>query len=84
MRKSGLPPVVDENTEMLTLGTLPSDMSIAAKQYYANLGNDLSASNRALDFRSLKPRQSAWLTVFQIPVSCPSPLQPEQARGGES
>lgn len=40
MRKSGLPPVVDENTEFLVLGTLPSDMSIAAGQYYANPRND--------------------------------------------
>jgi hypothetical protein len=30
--KSGLPPVVDENTEILILGTLPSDKSLAAKQ----------------------------------------------------
>jgi TDG/mug DNA glycosylase family protein len=40
MRKSGLPPVVDLNTEILILGTLPSDMSIAAEQYYANPAND--------------------------------------------
>ena len=40
MRKSGLPPVVDENTEVLILGTLPSDISIAAGQYYANPSND--------------------------------------------
>jgi hypoxanthine-DNA glycosylase len=40
MRKSGLPAVVDENTEVLILGTLPSDMSLAAEQYYANPGND--------------------------------------------
>jgi TDG/mug DNA glycosylase family protein len=40
MRKSGLPPVVDENTEILILGRLPSDMSLAAEQYYANPGND--------------------------------------------
>lgn len=40
MRKSGLPPVVSQNTEILILGTLPSDMSIAASQYYANPGND--------------------------------------------
>lgn len=54
MRKSGLPPVVDENTEILILGTLPSDMSIAAGQYYANPGNDFwklvgAALNRTLD-----------------------------------
>lgn len=40
MRKFGLPPVVNENTEILILGTLPSDRSLAARQYYANPGND--------------------------------------------
>ena|ERR1017187_7607537 len=40
VRKSGLPPVVDENTEILILGTLPSDKSLAAGQYYANPSND--------------------------------------------
>ena len=40
MRKLGLSPVVDEATEVLILGTLPSDMSIAAGQHYANPGND--------------------------------------------
>jgi hypothetical protein len=29
VRKFGLPPVVDENTEILILGTLPSDKSLA-------------------------------------------------------
>lgn len=32
---------MDENTEILILGTLPSDMSLAAEQYYANPGNDV-------------------------------------------
>ena len=40
MRKSGLPPVVDGETEILILGTLPSDKSLAAGQYYANPSND--------------------------------------------
>lgn len=31
---------MDENTEILILGTLPSDLSLAAEQYYANRGND--------------------------------------------
>jgi hypoxanthine-DNA glycosylase len=31
---------VDENTGTLILGTLPSDKSLAAGQYYANPGND--------------------------------------------
>lgn len=39
-RKSGLSPIVDENTEILILGTLPSDKSLAAGQYYANPSND--------------------------------------------
>jgi hypoxanthine-DNA glycosylase len=53
-RKSGLPPIVDEDTEILILGTLPSDMSLAAEQYYANPGNDFwklvgAALNQNLD-----------------------------------
>jgi TDG/mug DNA glycosylase family protein len=40
VRKFGLPPVVDQNTEILILGTLPGDKSRAAGQYYANPGND--------------------------------------------
>jgi double-stranded uracil-DNA glycosylase len=40
VRKSGLPPVADENTEILILGTLPSGKSLAAGEYYANPGND--------------------------------------------
>lgn len=54
MRKSGLPPVVDKNTEFLILGTLPSDKSLAAGRYYANPSNDFwrlvgAALNRSLD-----------------------------------
>jgi hypoxanthine-DNA glycosylase len=54
MKKFGLPPVMDENTEILILGSLPSDMSIAAEQYYANPGNDFwklvgAALNQNLD-----------------------------------
>lgn len=30
VQKSGLPPVVDENTEILILGTLPSEISLGA------------------------------------------------------
>ena len=53
-RKSGLPRLVDEDTEILILGTLPSDMSLAAGQYYANPGNDFwklvgAALDKSLD-----------------------------------
>jgi hypoxanthine-DNA glycosylase len=40
MRKSGLTPVIDDKTEVLILGTLPSDVSLAKRQYYANPSND--------------------------------------------
>jgi TDG/mug DNA glycosylase family protein len=41
MRKFGLVPVIDDRTEVLILGTLPSDVSLAKSQYYANASNDL-------------------------------------------
>lgn len=37
--KSGFPPVIDQNTEILILGSLPSDLSIRAGEYYANPQN---------------------------------------------
>jgi len=40
VRKFGLAPVIDEKTEILILGTLPSDLSLAKRQYYANPNND--------------------------------------------
>jgi double-stranded uracil-DNA glycosylase len=40
MAKKGLQPVVDGNTRILILGSLPSDISIEKGQYYANPGND--------------------------------------------
>src|SRR5260370_39776895 len=40
MRKAGLSPVIDDKTEVLILGSLPSDVSLAKSQYYANPSND--------------------------------------------
>ena len=40
MRKLRLDPVLDEHTEILILGTLPSDISLRRAKYYANPGND--------------------------------------------
>ena len=40
MKKRGFSPVLDENTEILVLGSLPSDESIRKQQYYGNPGND--------------------------------------------
>lgn len=40
MKKQGFPAVVDENTEILILGSLPGDVSIRKHQYYGHPGND--------------------------------------------
>ena len=40
MIKQGFPAILDENTEILILGSLPSDESIRKHQYYGNPGND--------------------------------------------
>jgi len=40
MIKRGFPAVLDENTEILILGSLPGDESIRRQQYYGHPGND--------------------------------------------
>jgi hypoxanthine-DNA glycosylase len=40
MIKEGLPPIIDENTRIIMLGSFPSDESIKQKKYYANKTND--------------------------------------------
>ena len=40
MKKSGLSSIIDSNTKVLILGSLPSDESIRQQKYYANPGND--------------------------------------------
>jgi len=40
VQKFGLAPILDRDTEILILGTLPSDISLTTAQYYANSGND--------------------------------------------
>jgi len=39
MKKSGFSPIIDKNTEILILGSLPSDISIKTGEYYANPQN---------------------------------------------
>ncbi len=38
-KKEGFPPVINEQTRILILGTLPSDISIRTTEYYANPQN---------------------------------------------
>jgi hypoxanthine-DNA glycosylase len=40
MKKVGLPPIIDQDTEVLILGSLPSDISLLKREYYANPNND--------------------------------------------
>ncbi len=40
MIKRGFPPVLDNNTEILILGSLPGDESLRRRQYYGHPGND--------------------------------------------
>jgi hypoxanthine-DNA glycosylase len=37
--KHGLPPLINANSTVLVLGTMPGERSIALQQYYANKGN---------------------------------------------
>jgi double-stranded uracil-DNA glycosylase len=39
-KKVGLPPMIDQNIEVLILGSLPSDISLSKGEYYGNPGND--------------------------------------------
>src|ERR1700678_2114144 len=39
MMKQCLPPVVDERTRVIILGSLPGEISLACEQYYANPRN---------------------------------------------
>ncbi|MBV8626396.1 MAG: DNA-deoxyinosine glycosylase [Paraburkholderia sp.] len=39
MQKRCFPPVVDKNTKVLVLGSLPGEVSLAQSQYYANRQN---------------------------------------------
>jgi hypoxanthine-DNA glycosylase len=39
MKKEGFKPIIDKNTEIIVLGTMPGDRSIQTGEYYANSKN---------------------------------------------
>lgn len=39
MKKEGFPPLIDKNTKILVLGTMPGDRSLRTGEYYANPTN---------------------------------------------
>ncbi|MEC1177935.1 DNA-deoxyinosine glycosylase [Metasolibacillus meyeri] len=39
MRQNSLPPIIDENTQVLILGSMPSVQSLEKQQYYGNTRN---------------------------------------------
>ncbi|MFZ1291223.1 MAG: DNA-deoxyinosine glycosylase [Melioribacteraceae bacterium] len=39
MKKESFPPIVDDNSKLLILGTMPGEQSLKAKEYYANSTN---------------------------------------------
>jgi len=40
MRKTGLPPIINDDIRVLILGSMPGQISLDKKEYYANIGND--------------------------------------------
>lgn len=52
--KKGLPPIIDHESKILILGTMPGERSIALQQYYGNKGNNF---------------WKILFTVFQTPFS---------------
>lgn len=55
----GLPPVVDDRSRILILGTFPSELSLAAHQYYANPRNQFwPITGAILGFDAQSPYES--------------------------
>ncbi|MDC7707279.1 DNA-deoxyinosine glycosylase [Vogesella indigofera] len=70
MRKTSFPPVVDADTRLLILGSLPGDASLAAAQYYAHPRNQfwrLLSAIGAVELTTLPyPQRLAALQVLGI------------------
>lgn len=61
MKKYSFPPIVDENCRVLILGTMPGEMSLREKQYYANPQNqfwriltEITGNNFLTDYEEKK------------------------------
>lgn len=78
-RLSGFPPVIDQHTRVLILGSFPSAASLAAGQYYAHpqnqfwrvLGTVLGQELKAMPYAArLKAVTAAGMGIWDIYASC--------------
>mgnify|MGYP001355687660 CR=1 FL=1 len=78
MKKEGFPPIIDDNTKVLVLGTMPGDRSILTGEYYANPTNQfwkiifriLNSGESILGYKDkiellLKNRIGLWDVLFR-------------------
>ena len=75
MKKQGFQAVVDENTEILILGSLPGDVSIRKHQYYGHPGNDFwrllgSIIGEDLQGMDYKNRLETLMNAQDRPLGC--------------
>ncbi|NLN94687.1 MAG: DNA-deoxyinosine glycosylase [Bacteroidales bacterium] len=77
-KKEGFPPIIDGNTKVLVLGTMPGDRSILTGEYYANPKNQFwkiifrvfNSGESVLDYNDkiellLKNKIGLWDVLFR-------------------
>lgn len=68
-RKYGLPPLIDEHSKLLILGSFPSELSLETQQYYANPANQFwkilfGAFNESVPLEYSE--KTSWLKMHRI------------------
>jgi TDG/mug DNA glycosylase family protein len=79
--RTGLPPVVDDATRVLVLGSMPGDLSLQMQQYYAHPRNafwrimsDLVGFDAGSDYQArLSGLRSAGIGLWDVLQSCERP-----------
>ncbi len=78
---TSLPPVVDDRTRVLVLGSMPGQLSLVMQQYYAHprnvfwrIMNDLLGVCARADYRlRLEGLRSAWIGLWDVLRLCERP-----------